>query len=161
MMSLMTSKNPIIQITLLLDSGLVLHDQYFGEKTILEKKNQDSDLYGGFIAGILAFSAELGSELTSIKREDDSIYLFRKNNLIFVLRASSEMTKEEAHSFFQLMMKNQAFRDLLTLAAHLILVDEKTKTIAKKLVEDTHSQFITERTKKHKIVRDLWFDIDD
>ncbi len=163
----MNSEKQIKQITLIMDTGLVLHDEYLTR----EKKKSDrsdSDLYGGFIASVIAFSSELGSELLSIKRAEDIIYLFKEKNLIFVLRASSDLKKDEIDRFFQVLTKQPLFKEISLITQRLTVVDDQIKTKARILLEEVLEQFVEEQKrkekkekKKTKLLERLWFNLDD
>jgi hypothetical protein len=75
-------------------SGLIVYKKSFIQETV------DENLFSGFIAAILAFSQELGSELSSIGLQDQLFYFNRFNFLITVLGLKVEIDQEVIEKFF-------------------------------------------------------------
>ncbi len=116
----------IHQVIVLQPSGLVVYSKSF-EKTTL-----DESLFSGFIAAILAFSKEMGSELSSITLEDLVYYFDNIHGLIVVLGTAPQVDVKRARDFFELLTQSNEFRDASTKindkTVHL-LDSEETKVL--------------------------------
>ena len=116
----------IHQVIVLQPSGLVVYSKSF-EKTTL-----DESLFSGFIAAILAFSKEMGSELSSITLEDLIYYFDNIHGLIVVLGTAPQVDVKRARDFFALLTQSNEFRDASTKindkTVHL-LDSEETKVL--------------------------------
>jgi hypothetical protein len=87
-------------------SGLIVYKKSFIQETV------DENLFSGFIAAILAFSQELGSELSSIGLQDQLFYFNRFNFLITVLGLKVEIDQEVIEKFFDNLRNSSQFVQL-------------------------------------------------
>lgn len=96
-------------------SGLIIYKKSFIQETV------DENLFSGFIAAILAFSKELGSELSTIGLQDMLFYFNRFNFLIFVLGLEAAIDQEVVENFFNHLSNSPQFIQLS--------LDMETRTI--------------------------------
>lgn len=87
-------------------SGLIIYKKAFIKETL------DENLFSGFIAAILAFSKELGSELSTIGLQDMLFYFNRFNFLIFVLGLRADIDQEVVENFFNHLSNSPQFVQL-------------------------------------------------
>lgn len=87
-------------------SGLIVYKKSFIKETV------DENLFSGFIAAILAFSKELGSELSSIGLQDMLFYFNRYNFLIVILGLKSAINQGIIASFFDHLTSSSQFMQL-------------------------------------------------
>lgn len=105
-------------------SGLIVYKKSFIQETV------DENLFSGFIAAILAFSKELGSELSTIGLHDMFFYFNRFNFLIFVLGLKVEIDQEIVENFFNHLSNSPQFIQLSR--------DMEARTIFPLQEEETH-----------------------
>jgi hypothetical protein len=96
-------------------SGLIVYKKSFIQEAV------DENLFSGFIAAILAFSKELGSELSTIGLQDMLFYFNRFNFLIFVLGLKADIDQEIVENFFNHLSDSPQFIQLS--------LDMETRTI--------------------------------
>jgi hypothetical protein len=87
-------------------SGLIVYKKSFIQETV------DENLFSGFIAAILAFSKELGSELSTIGLQDMLFYFNRFNFLIFILGLEVAIDQKVVEKFFSHLSNSPQFIQL-------------------------------------------------
>ncbi|MFX0183079.1 MAG: hypothetical protein ACFE95_08365 [Candidatus Hodarchaeota archaeon] len=87
-------------------SGLIIYHKSFSKELV------DEHLFSGFVAAILAFSKELGSELSSIGLQNKLFFFDRIHSLIFVLSMDTEVNKRSIEEFFLFLKNAKEIEDL-------------------------------------------------
>ncbi|MFX0152630.1 MAG: hypothetical protein ACFFAJ_17735, partial [Candidatus Hodarchaeota archaeon] len=87
-------------------SGLIIYNKSFSKELV------DEHLFSGFVAAILAFSKELGSELSSIGLQNKLFYFDRIHSLIVVLSMDIEVNKQSIEEFFHFLRESIEMEDL-------------------------------------------------
>jgi hypothetical protein len=87
-------------------SGLIIYQKSFIKEII------DEHLFSGFVAAILAFSKELGSELSSIGLQDKLFYFDRIHSLIVVLGIDTDVNRLSIEEFFNFLRNSSEMKDL-------------------------------------------------
>jgi hypothetical protein len=90
----MSSELPIHSLVLIHPSGLIIYSKSF------VKESLDENLFSGFVAAILAFSKELGSELSSIGLHNKLYYFNRIFDIIVVLGLAVDSNQKVIEDFF-------------------------------------------------------------
>ncbi len=95
------------EISMFLENGRIIHHQKLKIET--PKKRKDNLLVTGFIAGIVAFSRQLGSEPSTIAMKDHSYHLWQEGPFIFALRTTSFVKEQDAQFIFSLITSHPEY----------------------------------------------------
>ncbi|MFX1505815.1 MAG: hypothetical protein ACFFDC_06825 [Promethearchaeota archaeon] len=119
----MSIEFPLHSLIMIHPSGLIVYKKSFIQETV------DENLFSGFIAAILAFSKELGSELSTIGLQDMLFYFNRFNFLIFVLGLKTDIDQEMVENFFNHLSNSPQFIQLsLDMETRTIFPLQETET---------------------------------
>ncbi|MHA2204040.1 MAG: hypothetical protein ACW991_10165 [Candidatus Hodarchaeales archaeon] len=119
----MSIEFPLHSLIMIHPSGLIVYKKSFVQETV------DENLFSGFIAAILAFSKELGSELSTIGLQDMLFYFNRFNFLIFVLGLESDIDQDIVKNFFNHLSNSPQFIQLsLDMESRVIFPLQETET---------------------------------
>ncbi len=82
-------------------------------------------LFSSFTAGILAFSKELGSELTSITFGSEQHYIRRLEELILVAAAKDDVSEDRINLLFKTIGEEESFHRLAKSAREAMIITDE------------------------------------
>jgi hypothetical protein len=102
----MINELPIHSFLMIHPSGLIIYNKSFVKESV------DENLFSGFVAAILAFSKELGSELSSIGLHDKLYYFYRLYSVIVVLGLAVDSNQKVIEEFFSSLNNSSHFVEI-------------------------------------------------
>ncbi len=117
-------------------------------------KVSDENIMAGFLAGIVAFSQELGSEPTSIELSNVRYHVWRENQLIFALRTNRDTEVEQVLFLKSIIMSHPLHAQLEALSHDTIDSPEKKEPIIKILAEMIQDIFWSTDSKHMPLLND-------
>ncbi len=105
-------KDRVHGISVFLENGSIIFNI-----NLTLKEYKDASLLTGFLAGIVSFSRELGSEPSSITVQDGCYYLWKEGHLIFALNTTRLFTNADVEFFKTLILSHPKFEQIKELAS--------------------------------------------
>ena len=144
----MTGKNktpPILQLTIFKDSGLVLYHQSF-----TKNEKVDPFLFAGFTAGILAFSRQLGSEISTMTLQNSTYHIKRVDSIIFVVATPPSTPSSVINRLIDRLFDNEEFIILMNQAMNeTVITSQLAENLQRTILKIIDQEFSSDANIKH------------